>query len=61
MLNGVIGILFVLSFAIFLLPLIPIGLTYPDFHAHGAQAGVEVLLSVAAVVLALMLPAPKGP
>jgi hypothetical protein len=60
MLNGVIGIFFILSLTIFLLPLIPIRLAYPDFRAHLAQTSVEVLLSAAAVVLALMLPAPEG-
>jgi hypothetical protein len=60
MLNGVIGIFLLLGLAVFLLPLIPIRLAYPDFRAHRAQTSVEVLLSVAAVVLALMLPAPEG-
>jgi hypothetical protein len=60
MLNGVIGIFLLLTLAIFLLPLIPIRLAYPDFRARLGQTSVEVLLSVAAVVLALMLPAPEG-
>lgn len=48
------------SLAIFLLPLVPIRLAYPDFRAHRLQAGVEVLVSAVAVVLALMLPTPEG-
>jgi hypothetical protein len=60
MLNGIAGTFLLLSLAIFLLPLIPIRLAYPDFRAHLGQTSVEVLLSVAAVVLALMLPAPEG-
>ena len=60
MLNGFIGLFLVFSLAIFLLPLVPIRLAYPDFRAHLLQTGVEVLLSVAAVVLALILPAPEG-
>jgi hypothetical protein len=47
MLNGVIGIFFLLGLAIFLLPLLPIRLAYPDFRAHLGQVSVEVLLSVA--------------
>lgn len=53
-------ILVFFSLAIFLLPLVPIRLAHPDFGAHRLQAGVEVLLSVAAVVLALLLPTPEG-
>lgn len=60
MLNGSIGIFLLFSLAIFLLPLVPIRLAYPDFRAHLLQTGVEVLLSVAAVVLALILPTPEG-
>jgi len=60
MLNGVIGIFLVFSLAIFLLPLVPIRLVYPDFRAHLLQMSVEVLLSVSAVVLALILPTPEG-
>lgn len=48
------------SLAVFLLPLLPIRLAYPNFRAHRLQAGVEVLLAVAAVALALMLPAQEG-
>jgi hypothetical protein len=61
MLNGVIGIFLLLSLAIFLLPLIPIRLAYPDFRARLGQTSVEVLLALAAVVLALTLPAPEMP
>ncbi|WP_258805907.1 hypothetical protein [Pseudarthrobacter sp. NS4] len=61
MLNGFIGIFFVFSIgAIFLLPLVPVRLAYPDFRAHLLQTSVEVLLSLAAVVLALLLPNPEG-
>jgi hypothetical protein len=60
MLNGSIGIFLLFSLAIFLLPLIPIRLAYPDFRAHLLQTGVEVLLSVTAVVLGLILPTPEG-
>lgn len=61
MLNGVIGVFFLFSLgAMILLPLVSIRLAYPDFRAHLLQVGVEVLLSVAAVVLALMLPTPEG-
>ncbi|WP_258805921.1 hypothetical protein [Pseudarthrobacter sp. NS4] len=60
-LKGFIGIFFVFSIgAIFLLPLVPIRLAYPDFRAHLLQTSVEVVLSVAAVVLALLLPSPEG-
>lgn len=61
MLNGFIGIFLVFSLgAIFLLPLTPIRRVYPDFRAHLLQTGVEVLLSLAAVVLALLLPTTVG-
>lgn len=43
-----------------LLPLIPNRLAYPDVGAHVLQTGAEVLLSMAVVVLALMLPTPEG-
>lgn len=60
-LNGFIGIFLVFSLgAIFLLPVVPIRLAYPDFRAHLLQTSVEVLLSLAAVVLALLLPTPEG-
>lgn len=53
-------ILVFFSLAVFLLPFVPIRLAHPDFRAHRLQTGVEVLLSVAAVVLALLLPTPEG-
>ena len=57
MLSGFIGIFLVFSLAaIFLLPLTPIRLFYPGFRAHSVQTGGELLLSMAAVVLALLLP-----
>lgn len=61
MLNGFIGSFLVFSLgAIFLLPLAPIRLLYPDFRAHLLQTGVELFLSMAAVVLALLLPTREG-
>ncbi|MGJ3192276.1 hypothetical protein [Paenarthrobacter sp. FR1] len=61
MLNGFMVIFFVFSLgAIFLLPLVPIRLAHPDLRAHFLQTGAEVLLSVAAVMLALLLPTPEG-
>ena len=54
------GFTVVFSLAVFLLPLLAIRLACPNFRAHRAQAGVEVLLAVAAVALALMLPAQEG-
>jgi hypothetical protein len=61
MLNGFNGIFLLFSFgALLLLLLVPVRLAYPDFRAHLLQTSVEVLLSVAAVVLAFLLPSPEG-
>lgn len=50
----------VFSFTVFLLPAIPlIRLAYPEYRARRLQAGTEVLLAVAAVMVAVMIPTPK--
>jgi len=55
------GIFPFFSLGLFLLPIIPIvRLAYPDYRAHPLQAGVEVLLGLAVVMVALMIPTPEG-
>ena len=49
------------SLGLFLLPIIPmVRLAYPDYRARPLQAGVEVLLGLAVVVVAFMIPTPEG-
>lgn len=61
MLNGFIGLSFLFSIGALLVHLLfPIRLAYPDFRAHLLQTSVEVPLSVAAVVLAFLVPSPEG-
>jgi hypothetical protein len=51
----------VFSLGLFLLPIIPlIRLAYPGYRARPLQAGVEVFLAVAAVVVAFAIPTPEG-
>ncbi|WP_050054856.1 hypothetical protein [Pseudarthrobacter siccitolerans] len=52
----------VFSLGLFLLPAIPIvRLAYPKYRTRSLQATVEVLLAVAAVVVAFAIPTPRGP
>jgi hypothetical protein len=47
--------------AAFLLPLVPLmRLAYTDYRSHRLQATVEMLLSLAVFVIALIQPAPEG-
>lgn len=51
------GIFPFFSLGLFLLPIIPlVRLAYPDYRARPLQAGVEVLLGLAVVVVAFMIP-----
>lgn len=51
----------VFSLGLFLLPVIPlVRLAYPEYRARPLQAAIEVLLAVAAVVIAFVLPTPEG-
>jgi hypothetical protein len=51
----------VFSLGLFLLPIIAlIRLAYPGYRARPLQAGVEVFLAVAAVVVAFATPTPEG-
>lgn len=51
----------VVSLGLFLLPVIPlVRLAYPGYRARPLQAAIEVLLAVAAVVIAFALPTPEG-
>lgn len=55
------GIFPVFSVGLFLLPIIPlVRLAYPDYRARPLQAGVEVLLGLAVVAVAFMIPTPEG-
>lgn len=55
------GIWPIFSLGLFLLPIIPlIRLAYPEYRARPLQAAVEVLLAVAAVVIAFAIPTPEG-
>lgn len=55
------GIFPFFSLGLFLLPIIPlVRLAYPDYRARPLQAGVEVLLGLAVVVAAFMIPTPEG-
>lgn len=49
------------SLGLFLLPIIPlVRLSYPEYRARPQQAAVEVVLAVAAVVVAFAIPTPEG-
>lgn len=49
------------SLGLFLLPIIPlVRLAYPEYRAKALQAAVEVVLAVAAVVIAFAIPTPEG-
>jgi hypothetical protein len=51
----------VFSLGLFLLPVIPlVRLAYPEYRARPLQAGVEMFLAVAAVVVAFAIPTPEG-
>ena len=51
----------VFSLGLFLLPVIPlVRLAYPEYQARGLQAAVEVILAIAAVVVAFAVPTPEG-
>jgi len=51
----------VFSLGLFLLPIIPlVRLAYPEYRARPLQAAVEVVLAVAAVVVAFAIPTPEG-
>jgi hypothetical protein len=51
----------IFSFGLFLLPIIPlVRLAYPEYRARPLQAAVEVVLAVAAVVVAFAIPTPEG-
>jgi hypothetical protein len=55
------AIFVIFSVGLFLLPAIPlIRLARPDYRARPAQAAVEVLLAVSAVVMTLAIPTPEG-
>lgn len=55
------GIFPFFSLGLFLLPIIPlVRLAHPDYRARPLQAGVEVLLGLAVVVVAFMIPTPEG-
>jgi hypothetical protein len=49
------------SLGLFLLPAIPlVRLVYPEYRARPLKAVIEVLLAVAAVVVAFAIPTPEG-
>lgn len=49
------------SLGLFLLPIIPlVRLAYPEYRAKPQQAVVEVLLALAAIVIAFSIPTPEG-
>lgn len=51
----------VFSLGLFLLPIIPlVRLAYPEYQARRLQAALEVILAVAAVVIAFAVPTPEG-
>jgi hypothetical protein len=51
----------VFSLGLFLLPAIPlVRLAYAEYRARPVQAGAEILLAVAAVVVAFAVPTPEG-
>ncbi|PNI09505.1 hypothetical protein CXX84_04425 [Arthrobacter sp. AFG7.2] len=51
----------IFSLGLFLLPIIPlVRLAYPEYRVRPLQAAVEVLLAVAAVVIAFAIPTPEG-
>ncbi|WP_430226145.1 hypothetical protein [Pseudarthrobacter oxydans] len=51
----------IFSLGLFLLPIVPlVRLAYPEYRARPLQAVVEVLLAVAAVVIAFAIPTPEG-
>ena len=51
----------VFTLGLFLLPIIPLALlAYPEYRAKPLQAAMEVLLAVAAVVIAFAIPTPEG-
>jgi hypothetical protein len=51
----------IFSLGLFLLPIVPlVRLAYPEYRAKPLQAAVEVLLAVAAVVIAFAIPTPEG-
>ncbi|MBT2248225.1 hypothetical protein JHV56_05870 [Arthrobacter sp. BHU FT2] len=55
------GIFPFFSLGLFLLPIIPlVWLAYPDYRTRPLQAGVDVLLGLAVVVVAFMIPTPEG-
>jgi len=55
------GIYPIPSLGLFLLPIIPlVRLAYPEYRARPLQAAVEVVLAVAAVVIAFAIPTPEG-
>ncbi|MFX1821926.1 hypothetical protein PV768_19275 [Pseudarthrobacter sp. CC4] len=51
----------IFSLGLFLLPIIPlVRLAYPEYRARPLQAAVEVVLAVAAVMVAFAIPTPEG-
>jgi len=51
----------IFSLTVFFLPAIPlIRLAYPEYRARHLQAGAEILLAAAAVVVATAIPTPEG-
>jgi hypothetical protein len=55
------GIWPIYSLGLFLLPIIPlIRLAYPEYRARPLQAGAEVFLAVAEVVVSFAIPTPEG-
>nr|WP_240685101.1 hypothetical protein [Arthrobacter nitrophenolicus] len=62
MLNGVLPIIFLAAFFVFLLPLIPlVRLAYAaDYRARPVEVTVDILLAAGAIVVALAIPVPEG-
>jgi len=51
----------IFSLGLFLLPIVPLArLAYPEYRARPQQAAVEVVLAVAAVLVAFAIPTPEG-
>jgi hypothetical protein len=51
----------IFSLGLFLLPIVPlVRLAYPEYRTRPSQTAVEVLLALAAVVVAFAIPTPEG-